>query len=115
LISKNIAAIFSMLFAPAVGTLGVMNSFIPASDLCVQIEHKSSAPIAMSPYRLAICLSILGWSGHELARRSGEHRTTVRRWLDGGTIIAPEVAAWLEVLVAVHVQNPSPRLRVCAI
>jgi transcriptional regulator with XRE-family HTH domain len=63
----------------------------------------------MSPYRLSVCLIILGWSERELARRTGEHRTTLRRWLAGEGQIDPSVAKWLEVLVAVHIANPCPR------
>jgi transcriptional regulator with XRE-family HTH domain len=63
----------------------------------------------MSPYRLSLCLIILGWSERELSRRTGEHRTTLRRWLAGESDIDPAVATWLEVLVAVHVANPGPR------
>jgi transcriptional regulator with XRE-family HTH domain len=63
----------------------------------------------MSPYRLSLCLIILGWSERELARRTGEHRTTIRRWLAGESEIDPAVAKWLEVLVAVHVAHPGPR------
>ncbi|WP_158803413.1 helix-turn-helix transcriptional regulator [Acidisoma sp. L85] len=62
----------------------------------------------MSPYRLSLCLIVLGWSERELARRTGEHRTTLRRWLAGESDIDPAVAKWLEVLVAVHVANPGP-------
>jgi hypothetical protein len=63
----------------------------------------------MSPYRLSLCLIILGWCERELSRRTGEHRTTLRRWLAGESDIDPAVATWLEVLVAVHVANPGPR------
>ena len=62
----------------------------------------------MSPYRLSLCLIILGWSERELARRTGEHRTTLRRWLGGESGIGSTVAKWLEVLVTVHVANPGP-------
>jgi transcriptional regulator with XRE-family HTH domain len=63
----------------------------------------------MSPYRLSLCLITLGWSERELARRTGEHRTTLRRWLAGESEIDPAVARWLGVLVAVHAANPGPR------
>jgi hypothetical protein len=63
----------------------------------------------MSPYRLALCLLTLGWSEREVARRTGEHRNTVRRWLAGGSVVDPDVANWLELLMAVHLANPGPR------
>ena len=60
---------------------------------CVQSGHTPASP--MSPYRLALCLLTLGWSERELARRTGEHRNTVRRWLAGDSSVDPDVAAWL--------------------
>jgi transcriptional regulator with XRE-family HTH domain len=63
----------------------------------------------MSPYRLSLSLLILGWSERELARRTGEHRTTIRRWLSGESKVDPAVVQWLDVLVAVHTENPGPR------
>ena len=65
----------------------------------------------MSPYRLSICLLTLGWSERELARRTGEHRNTLRRWLAGESAIDTDVAAWLETLAAFHIANPAPRRR----
>ncbi len=65
----------------------------------------------MSPYRLSLCLLTLGWSERELARRTGEHRNTLRRWRAGESPIDADVAAWLELLVVVHVANPGPRRR----
>ncbi|NPD66321.1 helix-turn-helix transcriptional regulator (plasmid) [Lichenicola cladoniae] len=76
---------------------------------CVQNGHMPPPPTFMSAYRLSLCLLTLGWSERELARRIGEHRNTVRRWLLGDSAIDPEVASWLEVLMAVHVANPGPR------
>jgi transcriptional regulator with XRE-family HTH domain len=69
----------------------------------------------MSPYRLALCLLTLGWSERELARRTGEHRNTLRRWLAGESANDPAVAAWLEILMAVHLANPGPRRKPLAI
>jgi hypothetical protein len=80
---------------------------------CVHYGHTPSPP--MSPYRLALCLLTLGWSERELARRTGEHRNTVRRWLAGDSAVDPEVAAWLEILMAVHLANPGPRRKPLAI
>jgi Helix-turn-helix len=94
--------------APSIprGSCG-QNGHIPAGASCGQIGHIPALP--MSPYRLSLCLIILGWSERELARRTGEHRTTIRRWLAGESEIDSSVAKWLEVLVAVHVANPGPR------
>lgn len=65
----------------------------------------------MSPRRLAVCLSILGWSARELARRTGEHRTVITRQLDGHASVSAEIAAWIERLVDAHLANPCPRKR----
>ncbi len=85
----------------------VQNGHIPTAASCGHYGHSPAPP--MSPYRLSVCLIILGWSERELARRTGEHRTTLRRWLAGEGQIDPSVAKWLEVLVAVHITNPCPR------
>jgi transcriptional regulator with XRE-family HTH domain len=77
---------------------------------CVQNGHKSP----MSAYRLRLCLLTIGWSGHELARRSGCHRTTIRRWLDGSAPIGSEIAEWLEALQAVHLAMTRPVRRFLA-
>jgi len=69
--------------------------------------HSSSPPV--SPYRLSLCLLTVGWSERELVRRTGEHRNTVRRWLAGESAVDPDVARWLEVLMAAHLAHPSPR------
>ena len=63
----------------------------------------------MSSYRLAVCVLTLGWSERELARRAGEHRNTIRRWITGESSVDADVAALLELLVVVHVANPGPR------
>jgi hypothetical protein len=52
---------------------------------------------------------ILSWSDYEFARRTGEHRNTIRRWLDGTGSIDPDIAAWIEHLTAFHIAHPSPR------
>ena len=65
----------------------------------------------MRPRRLAVCLTILGWSAREYARRTGEHRTVVTRQLEGTSPVAADIAAWLERLIAAHLQNPCPRRR----
>jgi Helix-turn-helix len=80
---------------------------------CVHYGHTPPSP--MSPDRLALCLLTLGWSERELARRTGEHRNTVRRWLAGESAVDPDVAAWLEILMAVHLANPGPRRKSLAI
>ena len=91
---------------------------------CVQNEHteppsraESSKPDAgpsasaapMSPRRLLVCLAVIGWSGHEMARRTGRPQTTVRRWATGEVPVPPDVAAWVETLAACHRAHPAPR------
>lgn len=63
----------------------------------------------MSGYRLLVCLSVLGWSVRELARRLGQHQTTVVRWARDLSPVPGDVATWLDTLVAVHLAHPAPR------
>lgn len=83
------------------------------------IEHRGAAsgantPVApMSPRRLLVCLTVLGWPERELARRTGRHQTEVRRWVSGVSPVRGDVAAWLETLTAFHESYPAPRPRRC--
>jgi hypothetical protein len=52
---------------------------------------------------------ILGWTVTEVARKTGEHVTTVQRWRTGAGRVRPDVAAGLETLVAFHLAHPLPR------
>ncbi len=93
---------------------------------CVHFEHArpvgsknakdeprtATQSAAMSSYRLLICLSILGWSERDLARRTGRHQTSVVRWAKGLSPIPGEEAAWLETLAAFHMAHPAPCARV---
>ena len=96
----------------------------PGFGPCVHREHSppstSSVPLRpvpataaarprMSARRLLVCLTVLGWSDRELARRTDRHQTTVARWTGGTSPVDPEVAAWLETLVALHEAHPAPR------
>src|SRR6202012_5714566 len=54
----------------------VHNGHIPAGASCGHYGNSPALP--MSPYRLSLCLIVLGWSERELARRTGEHRTTIQ-------------------------------------
>jgi len=88
---------------------------------CVHIEHRTSnlpdfcealpRAAAMSPYRIGLCLTTLGWSERELARRTGRHQTEVRRWMLGAAMIDPSVAEWLAELEQFFREHPAPRLR----
>ena len=78
---------------------------------CVQSEHTSaSLPPPVSGSRLLAWLITLGWTERELARRTGRHQTTIRRWINGRSPIDPEVAAWLAMLAAFVAAHPGPRL-----
>ena len=88
---------------------------------CVHSEHNRHNPSnfrempprvpAMSPYRISLCLTTLGWSERELARRIGRHQTEVRRWMLGSAVIDPNVAEWLTELEQFFREHPAPRLR----
>jgi len=65
----------------------------------------------MSSYRIGLCLTTLGWSERELARRTGRHQTEVRRWMLGTAMIDPNVAEWLAELEQFFREHPAPRLR----
>lgn len=86
------------------------------SGACVQNEHsdlpsdKATTAAPMSGYRILRALVTLGWPERELARRTGRHQTTVRRWIDGLSPVDPAVAAWLETLERFHLEHPAPRL-----
>lgn len=87
-------------------------SALTAHDaLCVHTEHTADVrPMRpMSPHRLLVCLAVLGWSERELARRTGRHQTTIKRWTGGGGAVDGDTAAWLENLVAFHLAHPAPR------
>ncbi len=77
---------------------------------CVHIEHTADARLVrpMSPHRLLVCLAVLGWSERELARRTGRHQTTIKRWAGGSGAVDDDTAAWLERLVAFHLAHPAP-------
>jgi len=90
------------------------------SGRCVQNEHRQlpvpaveRVPTArpMSSHRLLVCLAVLGWSERELARRTGRHQTTIKRWASGSGAVDDDTAAWLESLVAFHLAHPAPRYR----
>lgn len=86
------------------------------SGACVQNEHsgppsdKATAAAPISGYRILRALVTLGWAERELARRTGRHQTTVRRWIEGLSPVDPAVAAWLETLEHFHLEHPAPRL-----
>ena len=103
--------------------LGQPTSETPLAEMaeCVHIEHTLCFPLdsrkkpprssVMSPYRMRLCLAILGWSERELARRTGRHQTEVRRWIMAISPIDPDVAEWLTALAQFFRDHPAPRLR----
>ena len=87
--------------------------------VCVHCEHKGPLPTGtavvprpepMPGYRILRCLAILGWSERELARRTGRHQTSIRRWIDGTAATDADVAEWLQLLAQFHRDHPAPRL-----
>ncbi|MDT8350959.1 helix-turn-helix domain-containing protein [Roseomonas mucosa] len=78
---------------------------------CVQSEHTFPLPHSpVSGSRLLAWLITLGWTERELARRTGRHQTTIRRWINGSSPIDPDVAAWLAMLAAFVAAHPGPRI-----
>ena len=63
----------------------------------------------MTPGRLLTLMAYIGWGQHELARRTGRHRSTIQQWCGGKVRIPSDVAAWLEDLAAYLTQHPGPR------
>jgi len=96
------------------GCVHIEHSALPgftAGDAsCVQSEHVADAwPVRpMSAHRMLVCLAVLGWSERELARRTGRHQTTIKRWTGGSGAVDDGTAAWLERLVAFHLAHPAP-------
>jgi hypothetical protein len=86
-----------------------LSGFQPASAPCVQNEHSIVAAPVMSSHRLLLCLATLGWSERELGRRAGRHQTTIRRWIDGRSVVDRDVAEWLAALADFHAAHPAPR------
>jgi hypothetical protein len=92
---------------------GPLSALTARDAPCVHIEHTADArPVRpMSPHRLLVCLAVLGWSERELARRTGRHQTTIRRWTGGSGAVDGDTATWLERLVEFHAAHPAPRRR----
>lgn len=85
--------------------------FTAGDASCVHSEHVADAwPVRrMSAHRVLVCLAVLGWSERELARRTGRHQTTIKRWTGGSGAVDDGTAAWLERLVTFHLAHPAPR------
>ena len=95
---------------------------LPKSNACVHFEHTerevgergvrqaepATPAVSISSYRLLVCLSILGWSERDLARRTGRHQTTIVRWVKGLSPVPGEEAARLETLATFHMAHPAP-------
>lgn len=62
----------------------------------------------MTPARLRECLTLIGWTGQELARQLGKDERQIRRWASGAYVIPEPTAAWLEQVAKFHEQNPAP-------
>jgi len=84
--------------------------FTAGDASCVHSEHVADArPVRpMSAHRMLVCLSVLGWSERELARRTGRHQTTIKRWTSGSGAVDDDTAAWLERLMAFYLAHPAP-------
>ena len=76
-------------------TLDSMGALPSSGATTSRNSHRVSGvpKIGTECHPTASCLMILGWSVYELARRTGGHWNTIRRWLDGTGTIDPEIAA----------------------
>lgn len=86
---------------------GTPSPLLSDGSLCARNGHNRT-PL-MSGYRLGLCLITLGWSVPELARRTGEHRNTIRRWVDGSQAIPDDIGARIARLAAAIAADPFPR------
>ncbi|HTB46996.1 MAG TPA: hypothetical protein VK741_25490 [Acetobacteraceae bacterium] len=77
-------------------------------------EAEPPPPFAIpyQPDRMRWALGVLGWSGHELARRLAMEQGSVRQMMRSANPRAcPErVALWLETLAALYLRFPPPSL-----
>lgn len=78
-----------------------------SEPLYVKADVSFGSP-AMTPNRFRECLTLIGWSGHELARRLDKDERQIRRWASGAYAIPQPIADWLEKRARFHERNPPP-------
>lgn len=78
--------------------------------VCCSPPILPAEPAAMTPTRLRECLDVLDWPLRELARRLRCDSATIRQMGVGRRPVSDNLAAWLEMLAAVHSTLP-PELR----
>lgn len=63
----------------------------------------------MTPTTLAAALARLGWTQRIAAHQFARKPAVIRQWLNGDVPIPPEVAAWLNHLLAWLTRHPPPQ------
>lgn len=70
-----------------------------------------SPEILMTASELQRIVTILGWSGRELARQVGCGHNLACNWLNGQSVLPPRLSEWLRGLAAAHLSQPVPAWR----
>ena len=83
---------------------------MPLRTVCCSPPILPAELAAMTPTRLRECLDVLDWPLRELARRLQCDSGTIRQMGSGKRPVNDNLAAWLEMLAAVH-GTLSPELR----
>ena len=64
----------------------------------------------LNAYAVTSARITIGWSERTLAERLGEHRTALRRLINGHGLLPERESRWLEALADGHRDLPRPRL-----
>ncbi|GBQ34112.1 transcriptional regulator [Gluconacetobacter azotocaptans] len=93
-------------FLDWIGQLAALHGRL-ASPLSPAVTTDSNRP-PLGPYEITLARLTIGWSERQLAERSGEHRTTLRRLAAGGMTGDRKIGRWLELLADGHRTWPRP-------
>lgn len=79
-----------------------------ASPLSPDVRPDGNRPL-LDGYEVALARITIGWSERQLAERSGEHRTTLRRLGQPGARANWRLGRWLDLLADGHRAMPRPQ------